>query len=89
MKKSKSFYQLYTDPETNIEYRITYHYEGSYYLATREEPAEYPELFVDEIYRTDNNQEIDLGKQEDSFEAAVLEYLENNHESNDEPDCND
>jgi hypothetical protein len=44
--------------EEEIEVEVNWHTEGSYYPATREEPAEYPEIIIDSVIDTTTGKNI-------------------------------
>ena len=54
---------LYID-ENKVEYVVIYHYNGRYYPATSEDPEEFPELVIDDFYKTSDNKSIEDVPQE-------------------------
>lgn len=61
---------LYHDDD-NIEYMVEYHYEGRYIPATREDPEEFPDLVIDDFYKTSDNQSIE------DVPEAVYSFIQN------------
>lgn len=54
---------VYHDDD-NVEYIVEYHFEGAYYPATLEDPEEFPELIIDDFYKTSDNKSIEDVPQE-------------------------
>lgn len=72
MAKNKYYTNIWTNEE-GVEHFAKYHFDGSYYPSTPTEPAEFPELVIDEFYSRETMQDVEPPQE-------AYEWLAENHE---------
>lgn len=80
---NNSFTQLWEDADGE-EYEVTYHFEGSHFRGTLEEPPEEPWIEIDSIISI-----ADGGSLVMEDYSAIEKYLNNNHDYSSEDDTDD